>query len=122
MTSAVKNKKWLGYSAYIVLVTVVLLYYLFPAQAVEEFVDYRIRRMNPAFGFKAEKIKPWIPAGLQIKASQIYPADSSAPAVFKADSIYIGPQILKLIRGIYSFDLAGTAYKGDLDRLARFQR
>ncbi len=115
MTSAVKNKKWLGYSAYIVLVTVVLLYYLFPAQAVEEFVDYRIRRMNPAFGFKAEKIRPWIPAGLRLKASQIYLADSSTPAVFKADSIYIGPQILKLIRGIYSFDLAGTAYKGDLE-------
>ena len=39
MAFAVKNKKWLGYALYVVLVTLLLLYYLFPSQTVEEFID-----------------------------------------------------------------------------------
>jgi type II secretion system protein N len=110
-----KNKKWLGYTLYVVLITLALLYYLFPAQAVEEFVDNSISRINPQLGFKADKIGPWIPAGLRILTGQIYLTDSSAPAVFKADSMYFGPQLLKLIRGVYSIDMSGTAYKGEIN-------
>lgn len=115
MASAVKNKKWLGYTLYCVLVTLALLYYLFPAQAVEEFVDNSVSRINPAFGFKAEKIGPWIPAGLRITAGNIHLNDSTAPAVFKADRMYIGPRILQFIKGKSSFDLTGTAYKGNMN-------
>ena len=114
MAFAAKNKKWLGYTLYVVLVTLALLYYLFPAQAVEEFVDNSVSRINPELGFKAETIRPWIPAGLRINAGQIYLKDTSVPAVFEADSMYIGPRILKLIRGVYSIDLSGTAYKGEI--------
>ena len=109
-----KNRKWLGYILYVVLVTVALLYYLFPAQAVEEFVDNSVNRINPEFAFKADKIGPAIPAGLRINAGQIYMSDTKGPVVFKADTIYIGPRILKLIRGEYSIDYSGTAYKGDI--------
>jgi type II secretion system protein N len=115
MASVVKNKKWLGYTLYVVLVTLALLYYLFPAQAVEEFVDDSVSRINPAFGFKAGKIGPWIPAGLRIITGQIQLNDSTSPAVFKASSIYIGPRILQLIKGKKSFDMSGTAYKGDMN-------
>ena len=115
MALAAKNKKWLGYILYVCLVTLLLLYYLFPTQAVVEIVDNRVRRINPALGFKAEKIGPWLPAGLRINAGQIYLDDSPAPAVFRADTISITAKLLKLIRGIYSFDLAGTAYGGDIN-------
>jgi type II secretion system protein N len=114
MAFAAKNKKWLGYTLYVVLVTLVLLYYLFPAQAVEELIDNSIRRTNPAFAFKAEKIRPWVPAGLRISGGLIYLNDSPLPAVFNADSMYITVRILDLIRGKHSFDLDGTAYKGDI--------
>ena len=109
-----KNRKWLGYIIYVVLVTVALLYYLFPAQAVEEFVDNSLSRIHPELGFKADKIGPWIPAGLRINAGRIYLSDTSGPAVFRADTMYIGPRILKLVKGEYSIDFLGTAYKGDL--------
>jgi type II secretion system protein N len=109
-----KNKKWLGYILYVVLVTLALLYYLFPAEAVEEAVGNSVGRINPAFGFKAEGIRPWIPAGLRIDGGQVYVKDSSASPVFKADSIYIGPRILKTMGGEYSFDLSASAYRGDI--------
>jgi type II secretion system protein N len=115
MASGEKNKKWLGYTLYVILVTAILLYYLFPAQAVEKFLDSSVSRANSEFAFKAEKIRPWIPAGLRITAGQIYLRNTPEPAFFKADSIYIGPQILKLVKGEYSVDLDGKAYKGDIN-------
>jgi len=114
MALAVKNKKWLGYILYVILVSLLLLYYLFPAQAVEEFIDSSVSKINPQLGFKAEKIGPWVPAGLRIKAGQIYLTGAAEPAVFKADSMYIGPKLLKLLKGEYSIDLSGSAYKGKI--------
>ena len=120
MALEAKNKKWLGYTLYVVLVAVILFYFLFPAQAVEEFLDNSVSRINPEFGFKAEKIRPWIPAGLRITSGEIYLSNTPGQAVFKADSFYIGPQILKLFTGEYSFDLAGKAYKGDIKGTLHF--
>jgi len=124
MASGEKNKKWLGYTLYVVLVTVILLYFLFPAQAVEEFMDSSVSRINPEFVFKAEKLRPWIPAGIRITAGQFYLSgteneNSIKVPAFRADSLYIGPQILKLARGEYSFDIAGKAYRGDINGTLR---
>ena len=115
MASGTKNNKWLGYTLYVVLITVLLLYYLFPAQAVEKFIDNSVSRINQEFAFKAEKVGPWIPAGLQITAGEIYLSNTPEPVVFKADSLFVKPQILKLLKGEYSFDLDGKAYKGDIN-------
>ena len=41
-----KNNKWLGYTLYVVFVTLLLLYYLFPDQAVVNLVDNGISRIN----------------------------------------------------------------------------
>ena len=120
MASGEKNKKWLGYALYVVLVTVMLLYYLFPAQSLEEFLNNSVSRISPEFSFKAEKIRPGIPAGFQITAGKIYLSNSPDPAVFKTDSFFIGPQILKLIKGEYSFDLDGEAYRGDINGTLQF--
>ena len=117
MAFAAKNKKWLGYALYVVLVSLVLLYYLFPAQAVEEVVDSSVSRMNPDLGFKADSMGPWIPAGLRIKSGRIYSKDIQDPPVFLADSMYIGPRIMQLLKGEYSIDLAGRAYNGDIKGL-----
>ncbi|KPK25972.1 MAG: hypothetical protein AMJ61_10320 [Desulfobacterales bacterium SG8_35_2] len=115
MALAGKNKKWLGYTLYVVLVTLALLYYLFPSQAVEEFVDNSIRRINPALGFKAEKIGPWVPAGMRISGGLVYVNGSPVTPVFKTDTMYIMARILKLIRGNYSFGLDAKAYSGEIN-------
>ena len=115
MAFAAKNKKWLGYTLYVVLVTLVLLYYLFPAEAVEEAVDNSISRISPELGFQADNIGPWIPAGLRISGGSIYTKDTPAPPVFKADAIYVGPRVLQLVKGVYSFDISATAYKADIN-------
>ena len=120
MAAEAKNKKWLGYALYVALVTVILLYFLFPAGAVEEFLDNSTARINPEFSFKAESIGPWVPAGLSIKAGQVYLRNAPDPVLFNTDSLYVGPRILSLVKGEYNFDLKGRAYSGDITGTIRF--
>ena len=120
MASDSKKKNWLGYAAYVVLITVILLYALFPADSVEELLDSSVSRINPELNFKAENIRPWIPAGLRINSAEIYLGNTPKVTVFKSDSFYIGPHILKLVKGEYDVDLEGRAYEGDIKGTLHF--
>ena len=41
------TKKTLLYTAYIISITFFFLYYLFPSEAVKEYVAYKVSRANP---------------------------------------------------------------------------
>jgi type II secretion system protein N len=115
MAFAAKNNKWPGYALYVVLVTLALLYYLFPAQMVEELIESSVSKINPEFVFQAEKIRPWIPPSLRISGGRIYLSNTTGPAVFETGSVNIRPQFMKLLGGKYDLKLSGTAYKGDIN-------
>jgi type II secretion system protein N len=114
MTSEAKNKKWLGYTLYVVLVAAILLYFLFPGQAVDEFLDNSLSRISPEFSFRSEKIEAWIPPGLRITSGEVYLNNMVESAVFKSDILFVGPRILEMVKGERSFNLNGTAYSGEL--------
>jgi len=114
MTAKAKNKRWLGYALYVFLTALFLLYFLFPVNVIEEFVAHSLSRINPDLAFQASKIKPWIPARLRIVEGRVYLRDAPGQPVFEADSLYITPQLLKVIRGDYFFTLEGQAYRGEI--------
>ena len=114
MASKEKNKIWLGYMLYVVLVAFFLLYFLFPVSTVEEFVAHSVSRISPGLAFQAAKIRPWIPARLRIVEGRLYLRQAPEQPVFEADKLYITPQLLKVIRGDYFFTLEGEAYRGKI--------
>jgi len=114
MAFKVKDKKWLGYFVYVVLATMFLLYILFPAEKVEEFIDNSVSRAEPKLSFDAERIKPWLPARLHFVESRVYVRDKSQSSIFRAESFYVGPQIVKLFKGDYRLQLDGKAYNGEI--------
>ena len=113
-----RTKKWFGYTVYFVLVTAVLLYYLFPTATFEEILGNSVSRINQQLVFKAGGIKPGFPAGLRITAGGIYLGAGEQP-LFQADSLFIGPEILGLVRGEYNFNLRGMAYGGNIKGMGR---
>ena len=115
MGADVRNKKWLGYMLYVVLVALFLLYFLFPVNAVEEFLAYSVSRINPGLAFQAAEIRPKIPAGLHIVEGRVYLLEAPGQTVFEADDLYIAPQLLKVISGNYFFTVKGEAYGGKID-------
>ena len=114
MASESGNKRWLGYTLYVILIALFLLYFLFPAKAVEEFIATSVRRINPDLAFQAVKIRPWIPAGLRVAEGRFYLRSAPETVVFATDNLYITPQVLKVIKGDYSFSLNAKAYKGEI--------
>ena len=115
MAFNVKDKKWLGYFIYVVLVTGFLLYVLFPAATVEEFINNSVRKVNPGLTFNAGRIGPWIPAGLRFFEPRIYAEGKSQSPIFRAESIFAGPKVLKLFQGEQQFQLDGRAYSGKMN-------
>ena len=109
-----KNKKWLGYVLYVILVTLGLLYYLFPDQTVREFIDNSLSRVNPQLGFAADSIGPHLPVGLNIDNGRVFLNDTPGIPVFTAESLTVSPRVLQFLKGSYSFDLKGKAYGGSL--------
>ncbi len=120
MASERKNNKWLGYTIYVVVVAALLLYLLFPGQAVDEFLDNNLRRINPEYAFRAEKIQGWLPPAIRITAAEIYLKNQEEQAVFDSDVLYIKPKVLDLVRGERRFGLVGTAYSGDMNGSLHF--
>jgi type II secretion system protein N len=114
MALAPKNNKWFGYGLYVILVALVLLYYLFPSQAVEDLVSSSLSRVEPHLGLKADSIRPWLPPGLKVSNGSIYLSTNPGQPIFSADSLYLRPQIFKLLKGSYNLDFSGTAYRGDV--------
>jgi type II secretion system protein N len=115
MVAEPKNNKWLGYTLYVVLATVLMLYLLFPGQEVDEFLNNSLGSINPDYAFRADKIEAWIPVGTRISAGEIYLTGQDKPAVFKSDTLVVRSKILDLIKGERRFSVSGTAYSGDIE-------
>lgn len=114
MALASKNNRWLGYSLYVVLVALALLYFLFPSQEVESLISNSLSRVDPQLNFKAERIRPWLPPGLKVSNGSIYLSNTAAAPVFTIDSLYIRPRLFKLLNGKYNVDFSGKVYRGEV--------
>jgi type II secretion system protein N len=115
MAFIAKNKKWFGYILYVALVTIILLYFLFPVGEVEEFVDNSVSRVSPRLSFTADRIGPWLPPGLRFVGPKIHVIDKSQSPYLRLDVFYIGPQVLNMLTGGNGFRFNGQAYNGEIN-------
>ena len=58
-------KKWLGYLLFALILTVVLLYYRFPSDAVRDYLQAMAERANPRVVLSLERVKLSLPIGLK---------------------------------------------------------
>ena len=52
------KKKWVGYVIFGILLTLVLLYYRFPSEAIQGFLQARVEKINPQLALSMEKVSP----------------------------------------------------------------
>ena len=60
------SKKTLTYTAYFIGVTVFFLYYLFPSDAVKNYVAYRISQTIPGINVTIDRVSPALPPGIKL--------------------------------------------------------
>ncbi len=105
-------KKRLLYFIYIIVVTVLFIYYLFPSDAVKRYVAVEFNKANPDFKISINFIKPTFPPGLRLYNVSLYHLNQ---LVVEAEQVKITPVLLSLFGAKPAFSFKGKAYEGILE-------
>jgi len=65
-------KKRLAYTGYIIGVTVLCLYFLFPSEAVTSYINYKINKISPDVKWTFQGLKPGFPPGLSSDSLEVF--------------------------------------------------
>ncbi len=106
------SKKRLLYFIYIIAVTALFIYYLFPSDAVKKHLAFNFNRANPDFNIKIEFIKPAFPPGLTLYNVSLYHLND---LLFDVKQIKIIPDLLSLFSTKMTFSFKGKTYEGILE-------
>jgi len=108
-----KRRNMLGYILYALILTMALLYFRFPSDAVEEYFRAEGDRANPRLAFSVDRIGPLIPFGLKFVKTRVSLRDSPNSLILKADRLSLRPSLLSLLGGKPDYSFRCAAYKGD---------
>ena len=109
-----KNKKWFGYIIYCIIVTVGLLYYRFPSDALRDYLQIRANNLNTPLFLSIDRIKPWPPFGLKLGQTEIALKDKPDIKLFRADSLLVKPEAWSFLKGKGRYCFECLAYGGDV--------
>ena len=106
------SKKRLLYFIYIIAITALFIYYLFPSDAVKKHLAFNFNKTNPNFNIKIDFIKPAFPPGLTLYNVSLY---HLTDLLFDVKQIKIIPDLLSFFGTKTTFSFKGKAYEGILE-------
>lgn len=116
-----KNKKWFGYTVYCIIVTVGLLYYRFPSDALRDYVQIRANNLNTPLFLSIDRMKPWPPFGLRLGQTEVSLKDKPDIKLFRADSLLVRAEVWPFFKGKGKYCFECLAYGGDLKGCISFK-
>lgn len=117
-----KNKSCFGYILYGILLTAALLYYRFPSDALREYIQATVERLNPGLLLSAQDISPSFPLGIRLKQTELSLKKGPRRAIFTADSLSFSPRIWSILKGDFQYIFTCNAYDGDLEGIIHFTK
>ncbi len=115
-----KNKTYLGYILYGIVLTVCLLYLFFPSDAFRDYLITSVNTMNPRFQFSVEDARPSLPFGVKFRQAELSLKEDPDLRLFIAESLMIRPEIWSFLKGKSGFIFSCDAYGGNLRGHLRF--
>ena len=106
------SKKRLLYFIYIIAITALSIYYLFPSDAVKKYIAFNFNKANPDFHISIDFIKPALPPGLALYNISLYHLND---LLFDVKQIKIIPDLLSFFGTKTTFSFKGRAYEGILE-------
>ena len=107
------------WAIYIICAALFFLYYLFPSDAIKEYLADRIRQAQPYLTVKINRVKPAFPPGLKLYSVRIYHLGQTVAGL---DSLKISPDILSLFAATTHLRFEGNGYGGMLKGRADITR
>jgi type II secretion system protein N len=103
------SKNRILFGAYIIIITVFFLYYLFPSESLKDYCAYRLSQINPEIRVNIKSIKLAFPPGYRLSDVDLYYLEQ---AVGSIDHIKIKPNLLSFIGQDTRWSYSGKAYTG----------
>lgn len=97
---------------YIIVVTALCIYYLFPSDAVKRYIAFNLNHANHELNITIDNIKPVFPPGLRLYNVSLYRLSN---LLLEAKQIKITPGLLSLFRPKTTFFFKAEAYEGLLE-------
>jgi type II secretion system protein N len=109
-----KNKKWLGYILFAILLTASLLYYRFPSDAFRNYLQATAERINSRYLLSIGYVSPTFPPGFSLRKTKLSLKINPDDGLFMADSVVITPEIWSFLKGRSGYRFKCLAYRGVL--------
>jgi len=112
-----RYKRWLGYTFFSLIMTIIFLNLSFPSDEVADSLERSFAETIPGVALSIGSIQPFIPLGLKLKDSRFISKNKPSIVLFKSEYIWISPRYicrfstkLKSYFKIYSYDgeISGT--------------
>lgn len=113
------SRRTLAYAAYFVGITVFFLYFLFPSEAVKDYVAYRLDRVSPGFDISFEDVSPVIPPGIKLHDVGI---SRDNRALIDLDSVKITPGLLSLLSDRKTARFKGLVHAGTVEGVVEINK
>lgn len=117
-----KNKQWFGYLLFALILTVALLYYRFPSDALLDYLETTAERVNPRLALSVDHVAIGFPIGLKFGETEVALKDVPKGVILRADSLMLKPRIGSLLRGKSDFSFHCLAYEGDISGRVYFNQ
>jgi type II secretion system protein N len=104
-------KSRLSWAIYIICAALFFFYYLFPSEAIKEYLADQVRQAQPYLTVKISRVKPAFPPGLKLYKVSLYHLDQTIAGL---DNLKISPDILSLFLATTHLTFEGNGYGGIL--------
>jgi len=107
-----KPKRFLGYAIFFICITAVLLYCLFPSDAVVDYLQVKVQNINPSLSVSIDRIKPWPLLRLKFTDAQVLYREQPKRRLFTTETLVVRPYVGSFLKGAQSYNFRCRAYGG----------
>lgn len=112
--TVLRHGNWLGYLLYTLLLVTGLLYYRFPSDTIQTYLESRIAAEAPGIVLSMTRVKPEIPPGLKLMDVTIGSRQSPQKHMLRARDISVYPAWGGLLFGGPEYRFNAHAYDGEI--------
>ncbi len=109
-----KNKRWICYVVYCILLAGIFLYFRFPSEQAKHYIQYRVNRMKSPLSLSVQEVRPCLPWGLKLENAGFSLKQEPGTRVFTTDSLCIDLIPWSFLKGKAGYAFECLACGGDI--------
>jgi type II secretion system protein N len=106
--------RFFGYFLYAVLLTVALLYWLFPSEDLCNYLQAHIKGIDTRLVLNIDRIRPCLPFGFESFGTKLFLKENPDTALFSSERMIVKPRIWPLLQGRFDFGFECSTCGGDI--------